>query len=161
MAFRQRLNTHETKKSMTNWSWKLHLKPRPHHIPTAIFTTCHDSVYDALFLALMSTQAIAGLTLIFTPQRPTTRDPSSDLCLLPYSSLSPFAHDSFVMSHPLSIITNGQHHREPHRNLSTIPIGSLYTAYPLVLRYAYLSIRHWLITIPMYYLLFRSVPIEQ
>ena len=29
--------------------------------------TCHDSVYDALFLALTSTQAIAGLTLTFTP----------------------------------------------------------------------------------------------
>ena len=28
---------------------------------------CHDSVYDALFLALTPTQAIAGLTLTFTP----------------------------------------------------------------------------------------------
>ena len=28
---------------------------------------CHDSVYDALFLALTPTQAIAGLRLTFTP----------------------------------------------------------------------------------------------
>ena len=25
-----------------------------------------------------------------------------------------FAHDSFVMSHPLSIVTNGRHHGESH-----------------------------------------------
>ena len=31
---------------------------------------CHDSVYDALFLALTPTQAIAGLTLTFTPTTP-------------------------------------------------------------------------------------------
>ena len=48
---------------------------------------------------------------------------------------------------------------ENPRNLSTFPIGSSYTAYPLVLRYTYLLTRHWLITIPMYYLSFRSVPI--
>ena len=30
-------------------------------------TDCHDSVYDTLFLALMPTQAIAGLMLTFTP----------------------------------------------------------------------------------------------
>ena len=35
--------------------------------------------------------------------------------LLPYSFLSPFAHDSFIMSHPLSIITNGRHHVKPFR----------------------------------------------
>ena len=28
---------------------------------------CHDSIYDALLLTLMPTQAIASLTLTFTP----------------------------------------------------------------------------------------------
>ena len=102
--------------------YPMHPMPRrwPHThwmIGTLVLTRgyCHDSVYDTLFLALTPTQAIAGLTLTSYPnKRPTTRDPSSDLCLPHYLSLSPFAHDSFLMSHPLSIITNSRHHGEPH-----------------------------------------------
>ena len=78
-------------------------------------------------------------------QHPTTRDPSSDLC--------------HHITHLLSIVINSRHHGDLFRTYLPICIGYSYTAYPLVLRYTYLSTCHWLITILMYYLLLRTIPI--
>ena len=69
-------------------------------IGTTVLTRgyCHDLVYDALLLALMPTQALAGLTLIFTQhdaQPPVTHHLTYAIILL--ISLS---------------ITHRQHHRE-------------------------------------------------
>ena len=98
---------------------------------------CHNLVPDALFLTLTPSQTLSRPNIYLYPtQRPTTCDPSSDLCLLPYSSLSPFAHDSFIMSHPLSIITNGRHHVKPFRtylHAYCLVIYSISTCTPICL----------------------------
>ena len=73
-----------------NWWWILLLfLTVPWEI---IYYHCQTLSWISLWcpiLALMPTQALTGLMLIsYSTQRPTTCDPSSDLCIPSYSSLS-------------------------------------------------------------------------